>query len=127
VSDLLIQVADGRTSFRPGESLSGTVAWRLEENVEFVELRLLWYTSGKGTQDVDVVDRRTFSTPPRNGQRPFTFNLPDGPYSFSGKLISLIWAMELVTPKGKESTRHEFVLSPQADEILLGSAEGKDA
>jgi hypothetical protein len=56
------------------------------------------------------------------GQEKFEFALPEGPQSFSGKLISLIWAVELVVEKSKESQRIEFVLSPFDAEIVLGEA-----
>ena len=58
---------------------------------------------------------------PRTGNRPFRFQLPDAPYSFSGKLISLIWAIEAVAEGIKEAARYEFVLAPEGREIELGS------
>ena len=123
MSELSIELPEGRTSYRPGETLGGVASWRLDEPVDVLEIRLLWFTRGKGTQDVSVIDHREFRLPALSGHKEFTFNLPEGPYSFSGRLISLIWALELVTPKGKESTRVEFVVSPYETEIALGSAE----
>jgi hypothetical protein len=120
MSLLTLQFDDARTSFRPGERLAGTAAWQLDGDVDFLEIRLLWFTRGKGTQDVGVVDQRHIAAPPRVRQERFEFVLPEQPYSFSGRPISLIWAVELVTPKGKESQRVEFTLSPQGDEIVLG-------
>ena len=127
MSELSIELAEGRTNYRPGETLAGVASWRLDEPVDELEVRLLWFTRGKGTQDVSVIDHREFRSPGLSGHREFTFNLPDEPYSFSGRLISLIWALELVTPRGKESTRVEFVLSPYDSEIVLGSAEEASA
>ena len=123
MSALSIELEDGKMSFRPGETLHGVASWLLEESVDTLEVRLLWFTRGKGTQDVEVVDRRTFRSPALDGHDAFSFDLPAGPYSFSGRLISLIWALELVTPKGANSYRVEFVLSPFESEIVLGSAE----
>ena len=123
MSVLQIELEGGRTAWRPGEKLRGTASWLLDESVESLEVRLLWFTRGKGTQDVSVVDQRTFRLPALDGRDVFSFDLPPGPYSFSGRLISLTWALELVTPKGRESQRVEFVLSPSESEIILGSAE----
>lgn len=123
MSVLQIELEDGRTAWRPGEKLRGTASWLLDESVESLEVRLLWFTRGKGTQDVSVIDQRAFRLPALEGQDDFSFDLPAGPYSFSGRLISLIWALELVTPKGRESQRVELVLSPIDTEIVLGSAE----
>ena len=81
---------------------------------------MIWFTRGKGTQDVGVVNQRTIASPGRIGNQRFDFKLPEGPYSFSGKLISVVWALELVTPKGKDSARAEFSLSPTGSEIELG-------
>ena len=120
---LQIELEGVRTAWRPGETLCGTASWLLDESVESLEVRLLWLTRGKGTQDVSVVDQRAFRLPALDGRDDFSFDLPAGPYSFSGRLISLTWALELVTPKGRESQRVEFVLSPYETEIVLGSAE----
>jgi hypothetical protein len=46
--------------------------------------------------------------------------LPEGPYSFSGKLISLIWALELACSPGSETVRREITVSPTGHEIVLG-------
>ena len=123
MSVLQIELEGGRTAWRPGEKLRGTASWLLAESVDSVEVRLIWFTRGKGTQDVSVIDQRAFRMPALDGRDHFSFELPAGPYSFSGRLISLTWALELVTPKGRESERVEFVLSPFESEIVLGSAE----
>ena len=49
--------------------------------------------------------------------RDFEFNLPPSPYSFSGRLITLSWGVEVVTDK--QSDVAEFVLSPHGREVLL--------
>ena len=120
MSELTIQLDDDRTAFRPGEHIGGTVRWALDHDADSLDVRLIWFTRGKGTQDVGVVNQRGVASPARVGNQRFDFKLPEGPYSFSGKLISVVWAVELVTPKGKESTRVEFVVSPTAAEIELG-------
>jgi len=85
-----------------------------------VELRLFWHTEGKGTRDVEVIETLSFSVPSRQDRRDFRFRLPDSPYSFSGKLVSVIWALELVLLSSGETERLEIVVSPTRTELALG-------
>jgi hypothetical protein len=126
MSELRIDLAGGRTAYKPGEPLSGRVAWRVGDQPESAELRLFWYTSGKGTQDVGVVNTMTFASPRTDDHRDFTIPLPREPYSFSGKLISLTWAIELIVEPGGHVDRQEIVLSASGEEVVL-SSEGESS
>lgn len=110
-------------AYTPGEMLRGTVRWRLDASAAGggASLRLLFHTAGKGTTDVQVVDERKFDSPPSGGEEAFEFTLPDGPYSFSGKLVSLIWSLEFEAGSGKNALfeRLDFTLSPTGREINL--------
>ena len=119
MNSLRISTQEQRTSFRPGEELKGEARWTLDVKAKSAEVRLFWYTEGKGTRDLQVVDTIIFQTPKENDERSFTFNLPEAPYSFSGKLISLIWAIELVIEPGDLAQRLEIIVSPTGEEILL--------
>jgi hypothetical protein len=121
MSELRIELTGGRTAFKPGETLSGDVTWRVEDQPSSAELRLFWYTSGKGTQDVGVVNTLAFAAPQPDDRRSFTLPLPREPYSFSSRLISLIWAIELIVEPGGHVERREFVLSGTGQEVVLGS------
>jgi hypothetical protein len=107
--------------FAPGETVEGTVSWQLEKLAETVELRLFWYTTGKGDQDVGVVSTVPFPSPALHDQRSFSIPLPSGPYSFSGSLISLLWALEVVAEPGARAGRIEILVSPTRQEIMLPS------
>ena len=109
------------TGLKPGEQLRGRAAWNLATVPGKLEIRLFWYTRGRGTRDVGVVERRIVAHPSLDGEEAFAFHLPDGPYSFSGKLISLTWAVELVADEETVGERAEFVLAPDRREILLGT------
>jgi hypothetical protein len=119
VSWLRIETRDGVTAFRPGDEVEGTVRWRFDQPPRSLELRLFWYTQGKGDQDVGVVETLPYADPGSEGHRAFCFRLPAGPYSFSGKLISLLWAIEAVAEPGAQAERCELVVSPTGREILL--------
>jgi hypothetical protein len=109
------------TVFAPGETVQGTVSWQLDTPAKTVELRLFWYTTGKGDQDVGVVSTVPFPSPAQQDQRSFSISLPSGPYSFSGSLISLLWALEAVAEPGARAGRVEILVSPTRQEIVLSS------
>lgn len=117
-SVITIELDGGRTAFRPGELLTGSVAWRLDRPAKDLEVRLFWFTQGKGTQDVRVTAIRRLDVG-LHGRGGFRFKLPDSPYSFSGKLISLTWAIEAVAQPGERSARAEIVISPEGKEVRL--------
>jgi hypothetical protein len=121
MNQLKIGTRENRRNFQPGEELEGAAGWELEVKPASVEARLIWFTRGKGTEDVGLVHTVCFERPQAAEARPFRFRLPEHPYSFSGKLISLIWAVELVALPGKQSARCEFVMAPAGQEVLLES------
>ncbi|MCX7049938.1 MAG: hypothetical protein NTX50_31205 [Candidatus Sumerlaeota bacterium] len=88
MSDLNIQIDGGKTHFLPGEEIKGRISWRLEPKDKMIELRLFWFTKGKGTSDVEIVEKIPFENPPQEGASDFRFALPEAPHSFSGRLIS---------------------------------------
>jgi hypothetical protein len=115
-----------KTVYAPGEAVYGRMEWSLDQTPRYLELSLFWYTTGKGTRDVGVIDTRRLDSPGALGRKDFSFTLPDGPYSFSGKLISLIWALELTCSPGSDISRREITVSPTGREILLGSLPAHD-
>ncbi len=119
MSTLRIDVSGGPRGYRPGETIGGRVTWQVDEAPQSAELRLFWYTSGKGTQDVENIDTVVFETPRMNDDRTFSLTLPRQPYSFSGKLISLVWALELIVEPGSNVERQEFVMSASGEEVVL--------
>jgi hypothetical protein len=116
---ILVETHDGTASFRPGEAVEGTVRWQLPEPPESIELRLFWSTEGKGDQDLEVVETIPFENPGALDRRTFRVRLPEGPYSFSGKLITLTWALEAVAEPGEQAGNLRLVVSPAGEEIRL--------
>ena len=123
---LRIEIARQQTAFEPGEDLAGTVSWQFDSPPRGIELRLFWFTRGKGTEDVGVAQTLPFDRPAPEESRPFRLRLPDAPLSFSGKLISLVWALELVAAPSKEVARVELVAAPGKRELQLESVPGAD-
>ncbi len=119
-----IELSGSKDAFAPGEQVEGRIEWGLDANPKALTLSLLWYTSGKGTRDARVLHTHKIDNPGALGSDKFSFTLPAGPYSFSGKLISLIWALELTCTPGNETVRKEIVVSPTGREIILGGHIG---
>ena len=122
MQELSIDITEQKTEFRPGEKIAGTLRWNLPENPESVELTLFWRTEGKGTQDIGVIETETFESPGSLGQKDFAFKLPPEPYSFSGKLISIIWALEATAYPEEQTIRQEITISPTGREVVLDKA-----
>jgi hypothetical protein len=121
-SNINIQVDYDHREFTPGDTISGKVNWANVSGAEVVAFRLFWYTSGKGTQDVMVLEEVEW--PISQGSAQFSFVLPNEPYSFSGTLVSLTWAIEAVMLPDETSTaRHEFQLTPDGNELILAPVE----
>ena len=70
-------------------------------------------------QDHQIVETARFNNPEPAEGRGFNIRVPQGPFSFSGKLISLLWALEAVAQPGDRAERLPIVVSPTRQEILL--------
>ncbi len=119
MSELKLNVADGRMAFRPGEEIEVVAQWQLDEQPTSAELHLVWYTHGKGDGDSGVVRTIPFDSPGIAETRRCTLRLPKAPYSFSGKLISLIWVLELIVEPGARTERIDITIAPRGEEIIL--------
>ena len=107
-------------AFEPGERVSGTIRWdHSQKPADLLRLSLLWHTAGKGDEAAETVSQIEVRSPPPVGSDRFAFDLPAYPWSFSGKLVSLIWAVEAsLEPKG-DLEREEIVIAPGRTERLL--------
>ena len=107
---------DCRT-FQPGEILSGSYALGSlkSADVRATELSVLWYTVGKGDEDLAVhfFERTTpHSSDPVDLRQPrdFQTRLPSSPLSYNGIILKIRWCVRLrVFPfRGKELLLEEF-------------------
>jgi hypothetical protein len=118
-----IQIADQRTSFRPREKVTGKVSWQLDHAPRIAELRLTWRAQGRGQMDFDVVETIPFSDLQAMETHSFAFTLPDAPYSFSGTLIHLSWALELEIQPGNVTESLELVVAPDGKPVSVSSVK----
>jgi hypothetical protein len=111
-----IKPTSGDVARKPGGVIELEASWSLPETPRSLTTRLFWFTRGKGIQDFGLVATEPLPGTVRGEQR-VKFTLPAAPYSFSGKLVSLVWAVELVADD-VEAARWEFVLAPEGTPIL---------
>lgn len=115
-----IHVHLDQTACEPGSEVAVRVDWHAgEKRPGSVAVSLLWHTAGKGTEDIEVVRTIEVEDPPLQGSRQLTFQLPAFPWSFSGTLVSLIWAVEASLDPGGAVDLAELVLAPGGEEIRL--------
>ena len=123
MNNLAIEFPDGSRAFRPGESIRVRALWLLEdglESIEAIEVRLLWHTQGKGDTDLAVVAIERIDQPGPHGAKDLAIRIPDRPYSFSGKLVSLSWHLEIVLVPSQVAQTFDIVVSPTGYEVSLG-------
>ena len=106
--------------FLPGDKISGNVEWvELSEDSDKLEVRLIWFTVGKGDRDAHFVDVKEVADPANNGQTNFEFIAPHRPNSFSGKLIAIQWAIEVIVFPQRDAEQANLSIQPAAGEIVL--------
>lgn len=120
-----IRIETDYDAYYPGTEARVVVNWDLdpESPADAIEVRLVWNTAGKGDRDLSIVRSVRFRPETPRGDREVMLKLPWGPYSFSGKLISLIWAVEVVLFPDETSARKVIIIGPNSEEVLIGAAK----
>ena len=117
--NLVLKLNQDPTTLVPGQVIDGSAGWRLEDKPKSAALRLFWYTEGRGTMDVGIVEELTLPADHAEMSGTFRFTLPAAPYSFHGQLIALKWAIELLVNNGKLVERIDLVVSPWVEQVSL--------
>jgi len=109
---------DSRT-VEPGRDVQGAVRWEAARCGQDprTSVRLLWYTEGKGTEDCGLVRQQEVVAAGRSGEQRFTLTAPVFPWTYSGTLLSIIWAVEATMEPGKEVVREVVVCAPGGQEL----------
>jgi hypothetical protein len=108
-----------KKAFEPGELINGQVAWKEICQGIALDIRLIWYTLGKGSRDHSVVASTPIAQPSERGEKSFSFIAPQWPHSFVGEMLSLQWAIEVVELPSEEATEVEIIIAPGSKEIEL--------
>jgi hypothetical protein len=105
-ADLKITIQGGETEgrylrFKPGETMQGSlqITPRRDINCRHVYVRILWQTEGRGIRDRGVAEELDVFQGKLRAETPiyysFHFRLPDGPWSYAGYYINIIWLVEI--------------------------------
>lgn len=115
----MITITVREKKLRPRDTVEGRVEWRLDKEPKDLELRLCWFTRGRGTEEAETIAVLPLGDT-TSGARDFSFVLPGEPWSFDGKLISLVWGLEVVARKSGGLGLEELVVSPDREVRILG-------
>lgn len=107
---VVIELDQPAHSYAPGGLLSGTYEIRniLASEIAAVELSILWYTEGKGDEDMAVHEfqRRATDDGDWIDTRPVAFKttLPMSPMSYDGLIMKIRWCVRVrvFRSQGKE-------------------------
>ncbi|MDA1051319.1 MAG: hypothetical protein O3C40_12685 [Planctomycetota bacterium] len=108
---LSLQIIEPRQVYQPGDELAYECQIDAVEanEIQAVETSVLWYTEGKGDEDLGVhyFNRRVPSDCENGDLRPmhrFSTFLPNSPLSYAGKIVKVRWCarVRLFLKKGKE-------------------------
>lgn len=109
-----VEITLDSTAIEPGGTISGRVTWPGAGSTLVVALG--WVTRGKGDKDTDEVTATTIPVAGQTEAR-FTLTAPFQPFTFSGKLISIVY---YVTAKvGIGEAKVEIVIAPGGKEVVL--------
>lgn len=114
---VLIEV--DRINIAAGSTISGVVKWQSIEQSEPLELRLSWHTEGRGTMDRKIIYQQALPIVTHLQSHRFSIKAPEGPYSFTGRLIELIWTISCVSKKGKVLDSTQLYLSRDGRAVEL--------
>ena len=116
---IAINIDAEQMAFRPGETINGSISWSLPVAPAQVSVELFWTTRGKGAIDSEVVQSKQIKQPGAAGEERFALVIPNGPYSFSGKLVSVLWGLRLIIHPSQEQAQVNLTVSPTGAEINL--------
>jgi hypothetical protein len=117
-----ISIHGVRDSYRPGETLRGSIEWSAQCPLDRMEIRLFWMTGGLAPRQIGRVETRSLDRLPAVGSEKFEFVLPTAPWSFQGRLVHLDWVVEVLFPPG-DNAHVVFSLLPEGHRRLLYSDE----
>jgi hypothetical protein len=117
-----ITLENASAAFQPFDEIRGTLDWTLEKAPKSLELRLFWFTSGRGTSEAGLVQTKSLPATVE-GTDSFSFPLPGSPYSVSGSLVTVKWALELVAEPIGQVALQEFTLAPGKRPLALSALD----
>ena len=109
---------------RPGDRITVQVDWDHVARSTAIDVRLCWLLATPAQQRVIVNARESEPYPFTRGSRAFTFTLPQTPCTIHGRLMRILWLVEVVLLPTRHCVRLGFVVSPDGEAVVL---QGGDA
>ncbi|MEZ5333211.1 MAG: hypothetical protein R2991_14475 [Thermoanaerobaculia bacterium] len=107
-----VRLLEAKACRAPGETVRAEVRWSADFAPEGVEVRLLWETRGKGDREEGVAATVEVPAPARQGEHTVELTLPQGPWSYEGRLLQIVWLLDAVLWPSGEQARADLVVSP---------------
>ena len=101
-SSIRIRLIGDSDCYEPGDTLAGEFFVEIDEPeaIRVVEISALWYTEGKGEEDLAVHFFERVAND--NGEfvdmrqsQPFTTKLPASPLSYDGVIVKIYWCVRI--------------------------------
>ena len=100
--EIIIRLDEDGRAYLPGATLSGE--YRIEaverSSLKAIEVSVLWYSEGKGDEDLDVhefwrkdADSSELGDPHRPDR--FSTTLPRSPLSYDGQIVKIRWCVRV--------------------------------
>ena len=105
--------------FAPGDTLVLNLASGGSPPAGPITVRLGWFTEGRGTGDAEIVWSKELPAFPPGVDRSVETLLPRAPWSFSGKLVSVSWRLEVLDSKGEPLISAPLVIAPRGEIVTL--------
>lgn len=111
----------GIQTFRPGDLLEADIEVISDKPVEChgIEVSVGWHTEGRGDRNSETVYVEPFGvimelSPDEPVKEFFSCRLPSQPWSYTGELINIVWAVRVKVIFRVIDLRHEetFILQP---------------
>jgi len=105
--------------FAPGDTLVFTLSIDASGTSGPLTAQLGWFTEGRGTRDAGIVWSERIPDMATGAERGFEIRLPEAPWSFSGKLVSVAWRLEVIDEKGRPLVAVPLVVAPAGEAVSL--------
>ena len=106
-----LQILLKKSTCKPGELLKWTVVWEFDSTPSKLSIEISWRTCGKGTDDSETVFSEEWSPDSATGERSFEYQMPRGPLSVRGNLVTIGWSIECKSKRPDDQDTMPFVLS----------------
>jgi len=93
-----------------GSQVRQRLEWLFESIPDYIEHRIVWIYRSPESEYETTVRTTRINAFDAQGRTSIDLQLPAGPYSYEGKLLSIDWAIDIVAYPSREKDRQHFSL-----------------